>query len=50
MWHVSEEAVKYFLYLSFYDGKEPQLKELFDLFKKEEKNKDMDFEKIAMVN
>ena len=43
--HVSEEVVKYFLYLSFYDGKEPKLKELLDLFKKEEKNKNINFEK-----
>jgi len=43
--HISEEAVKYFLYLSFYDRTEPKFKEFLNLFKKEEKNKDKNFEK-----
>ena len=43
--HISEEAVKYFLYLSFYDRTEPKFKEFLNLFKKEEKNKDKNFGK-----
>ena len=43
--HISEEAVKYFLYLCFSDRSEPKFKELLNLFKKEEKNKGMNFGK-----
>ena len=43
--HISEEAVKYFLYLCFSDRTEPKFKELLNLFKKEEKNKGMNFGK-----
>ena len=43
--HVSDEAVKYFLYLFFYDRIEPKFKGLLNLFKKEKKNKGMNLGK-----
>ena len=38
--HISEESLKYFLYLSFNDRIEPKFKELLNLFINYDKNKD----------
>ena len=43
--HVSEEALKYYLYLSFFDKTESKFKELFSLIKNEKENKSMDSKK-----
>ena len=43
--HVSEEAVKYYLYLAFFDKTESKFKELFSLIKNEKENKSMDSKK-----
>ena len=48
--HVSEEALKYFLYLSFNDRIDPRYKELLNTFMKNERNNDKNNSKKAILN
>ena len=47
--HVSEEALKYFLYLSFNDRIEPRFKELLNTFMKNERNNDKNNSKKSNI-